>query len=56
MAGGAPPFLVDRVNCQVNFVNERDLSLLNSESYGDTEFLLLRIIFGCTGVLASGRL
>ena len=31
MGGGAWPFLVGGVICLVNSVNERDLSLLNSE-------------------------
>ena len=34
MGGGAWPFLVGGVICLVNFVNERDLNLLNS--YVDT--------------------
>jgi hypothetical protein len=32
MGGGAWPFLVGGVICLVNSVNERDLSLLNSEA------------------------
>ena len=32
MGGGAWPFLVGGVICQVNSVNERDLSLLNSRA------------------------
>ena len=36
MGGGAWPFLVGGVICLVNSVNERDLSLLNS----DTKLLL----------------
>ena len=45
MGGGAWPFLVGGVICLVNSVNERDLSLLNSGSYGDIGFLLLRGTF-----------
>ena len=33
MGGGAWPFLVGGVICQVNSLNERDLSLLNSSGY-----------------------
>ena len=33
MGGGAWPFLVGGVICLVNSVNERDLSLLNSDAY-----------------------
>ena len=33
MGGGAWPFLVGGVICQVNSVNERDLILLNSATY-----------------------
>ena len=33
MGGGAWPFLVGGVICQVNSLNERDLNLLNSISY-----------------------
>ena len=33
MGGGAWPFLVGGVICLVNSVNERDLSLLNSDVY-----------------------
>ena len=33
MGGGAWPFLVGGVICQVNSLNERDLNLLNSTSY-----------------------
>ena len=33
MGGGAWPFLVGGVICQVNSVNERDLILLNSAAY-----------------------
>ena len=33
MGGGAWPFLVGGVICLVNSVNERDLTLLNSELY-----------------------
>ena len=33
MGGGAWPFLVGGVICLVNSVNERDLILLNSDSY-----------------------
>ncbi len=33
MGGGAWPFLVGGVSCLVNFVDERDLSLLNSVKY-----------------------
>ncbi len=32
MGGGAWPFLVGGVICLVNSVNERDLSLLNSDT------------------------
>ncbi len=32
MGGGAWPFLVGGVICLVNSVNERDLSLLNSDA------------------------
>ncbi len=32
MGGGAWPFLVGGVICQVNSVNERDLDLLNSST------------------------
>ena len=33
MGGGAWPFLVGGVICLVNSVNERDLNLLNSDTY-----------------------
>ncbi len=33
MGGGAWPFLVGGVICLVNSVNERDLVLLNSDTY-----------------------
>ncbi len=33
MGGGAWPFLVGGVNCLFNYVNERDLDLLNSCKY-----------------------
>ena len=33
MGGGAWPFLVGGVICLVNSVNERDLILLNSDTY-----------------------
>jgi hypothetical protein len=33
MGGGAWPFLVGGVICLVNSVNERDLSLLTSDTY-----------------------
>ena len=33
MGGGAWPFLVGGVICLVNSVNERDLRLLNSDSF-----------------------
>ena len=33
MGGGAWPFLVGGVICLVNFDNERDLNLLNSNAY-----------------------
>eukprot|EP00452_MALV-II_sp_L67-6_P000364 gene363-gene176 len=39
MGGGAWPFLVDKVICLINSVNERDLSLLNSRN--NTHYLRL---------------
>ena len=42
MGGGAWPFLVGGVICLVNYVNERDLSLLNSSNKYDW----LRLIRG----------
>ena len=42
MGGGAWPFLVGGVICLVNSVNERDLSLLNSDTYSRIRGTLLR--------------
>ena len=42
MGGGAWPFLVGGVICLVNSVNERDLSLLNSETILADGYRLLR--------------
>ncbi len=42
MGGGAWPFLVGGVICLVNSVNERDLSLLNSDTIFTDGALLLR--------------
>ena len=42
MGGGAWPFLVGGVICQVNSVNERDLNLLNSYIYLRIDGQLLR--------------
>ena len=39
MGGGAWPFLVGGVICLVNSVNERDLSLLNSDA--NTSFAVI---------------
>ena len=40
MGGGAWPFLVGGVICLVNFDNERDLNLLNSDFYFNKESFL----------------
>jgi hypothetical protein len=42
MGGGAWPFLVGGVICLVNSVNERDLSLLNSDTILPDRDRLLR--------------
>ncbi len=42
MGGGAWPFLVGGVICLVNSVNERDLSLLNSDTVLTDRDRLLR--------------
>ncbi len=41
MGGGAWPFLVGGVICLVNSVNERDLSLLNSDANALAQALAL---------------
>ncbi len=46
MGGGAWPFLVGGVICLVNSVNERDLSLLNSQANIRVCFWLLRGTIG----------
>jgi hypothetical protein len=53
MGGGAWPFLVGGVICQVNSVNERDLILLNSAVYLRIYSSLLR---GTLCVSAQGSL
>ena len=45
MGGGAWPFLVGGVICLVNSVNERDLSLLNSDGIFTNPRALLRGTF-----------
>jgi hypothetical protein len=47
MGGGAWPFLVGGVICLVNSVNERDLSLLTSYHYLDSELCFLEGLFVC---------
>ena len=42
MGGGAWPFLVGGVICLVNSVNERDLNLLNSDTFSRKCASLLR--------------
>ncbi len=49
MGGGAWPFLVGGVICLVNSVNERDLSLLNSEPFLTKGCYFLEGHFGFTG-------
>ncbi len=51
MGGGAWPFLVGGVICQVNSGNERDPRLLNSSTHALYGFLLLR---GTFDVLVEG--
>ena len=50
MGGGAWPFLVGGLPCQVDSGNERDLSLLNSTGFSEGRALLR----GTIGALPGG--
>ena len=57
MGGGAWPFLVGGVVCLVNFVNERDLDLLNNSTWSGPccRFLRGTVLAECNEVLVNDR-
>ena len=57
MGGGAWPFLVGEVVCLVNFVNERDLDLLNNSTWPGPcrKFLRGTLHAECNEVLVNDR-
>ena len=57
MGGGAWPFLVGGVVCLVNFVNERDLDLLNNSTWPRPcrKFLRGTLLAECNEVLVNDR-
>ena len=57
MGGGAWPFLVGGVVCLVNFVNERDLALLNNSTWSVPccKFLRGTLLAECNEVLVNDR-